>query len=107
MIALQLTALWGSAIILFLSGVRRGLSFRTEGNLTWSQMTTMLALFCLGFFSPVAFWLDQVIWVLVLLLAGFSSIFVLDPIAARRGEAPLYFERLRRHQGDIGCGRAS
>ena len=32
---------------------------------------------------------------LVLLLVGFGAIAVLDPIAARRGEAPLFFARLR------------
>jgi Protein of unknown function (DUF3429) len=99
--ALQLTVLWGSAIMLFLSGVRRGLSFRTEDGPTWSQIATMLALFCLGLSSLAALWRDQVIWALVILLAGFSMIFVLDPIAARRGEAPLYFERLRRLQMPI------
>ena len=101
LVALQLTALWGSAIMLFLSGVRRGISFRTEGGPTWSQMATMLMLFGLGLSSLAALWLGQVIWALILLLAGFSSIFVLDPIAARRGEAPLYFERLRRLQMPI------
>jgi hypothetical protein len=100
LIALQLTALWGSAIMLFLSGVRRGLSFRTEDGPTLSQMATMLMLFGLVLFSLAALWLDQVIWALVL-LAGNSSIFLLDPIAARRGEAPLYFERLRRLQMPI------
>jgi len=42
LIALRLTALWGSAIMLFLSGVRRGLSFRTKDGPTLSQMATML-----------------------------------------------------------------
>jgi Protein of unknown function (DUF3429) len=101
LIALQLTALWGSAIMLFLSGVRRGLSFRTKDGPTLSQMATMLMLFGLGLSSLGALWLGQVIWALVLLLAGYSSIFLLDPIAARRGEAPLHFERLRRLQMPI------
>ncbi len=32
------------------------------------------------------------------LLAGFASLLLLDPIAARREEAPLYFARLRPSQ---------
>jgi hypothetical protein len=97
-IALQLTALWGSAILLFLSGVRRGLSFRTEGGPTLAQMLTMLALFGLGLGSLGSLWLDALLPAFALLLAGYAMIFVLDPIAARRGEAPLYFRRLRRIQ---------
>jgi Protein of unknown function (DUF3429) len=97
-IALQSVALWGSAILLFLSGVRRGLSFRTEGGPTWPQMATMLALFCLGLGAFAALMIDALIPALIVLLAGYAAIFVLDPIAARRGEAPLYLSRLRRLQ---------
>jgi hypothetical protein len=97
-IALQFVALWGSAILLFLSGVRRGLSFRTEGGPTWPQMATMLALFCLGLGAVAALLTDALVPALIVLLAGYAAIFVLDPIAARRGEAPLYFSRLRRLQ---------
>jgi hypothetical protein len=96
--ALQITILWGSAILLFLAGVRRGLSFRTEGGPTWAQMATMLMLFGLGLCSLAVVSLDRLIWAFALLLIGFTAIFVLDPIAARRGEAPLYFEHLRRLQ---------
>ncbi|WP_156311811.1 hypothetical protein [Methylobacterium platani] len=31
----------------------------------------------------------------VLLIAGFGLVAVLDPVAARRGETPLFFARLR------------
>jgi hypothetical protein len=98
MIALQMVALWGSAILLFLSGVRRGLSFRTEGGPTSAQMATMLALFCMGLGAIAALLIDALLVALIALLAGFGAVFVLDPIAARRGEAPLYFSRLRRLQ---------
>jgi hypothetical protein len=97
-LALQATALWGAAILLFLSGVRRGLSFRTEGGPTLAQMTTMMALFGLGLGSLACVWLDAMRSAFVLLLAGYGLTFILDPIAARRGEAPLYFARLRRLQ---------
>jgi hypothetical protein len=99
--ALQLVALWGTAILLFLSGVRRGLSFRTEGGPTWRQMITMSALFALGLAALVAIWLGSTTWALVGLHVGYSAIFVLDPIAAEAGEAPLYFRTLRRLQMPI------
>jgi hypothetical protein len=95
MIALELVAVWGSAILLFLSGVRRGLSFRTEGGPTMSQMATMILLFGLGLGALAALLCDVPLVALVVLLLGFTAVFVLDPIAARRGEAPLFFSRLR------------
>jgi Protein of unknown function (DUF3429) len=101
LVTLQFTALWGTAILLFLSGVRRGLSFRTEGGPTWRQIATMLTLFSLGTCSLGAIWLNGLRSSLVLLLVGYSAIFVLDPIAAAVGEAPLYFRTLRRLQMPI------
>lgn len=93
-----LTILWGCAILLFLSGVRRGLSFRTEGGETVAQIATMLGLFGLGFAAllAVAFGMPPV--ALLLLMTGFAAIAILDPIAARRGEAPLFMARLRPMQ---------
>ncbi len=85
---------WGAALLIFLSGVRRGLSFRTEGGPRWTQ----LAMFAWLFWTGVAALLAPASWALALLLAGFISLLVLDPIAARRGEVPLYFARLRPWQ---------
>ena len=93
--ALTLTLLWGCAILLFLSGVRRGLSFRTEGGARLTQVATMIGLFSLGFAALVLAVTDWTVAALSLLLLGFAAIAILDPIAARRGEAPLYFARLR------------
>ncbi|MCJ2034825.1 DUF3429 domain-containing protein [Methylobacterium sp. J-068] len=97
-VASALTILWGCAILLFLSGVRRGVSFRTEGGATLAQIATMLGLFGLGFTALVFATLDQAVAALILLILGFAGITVLDPIAARRGEAPLFFARLRPAQ---------
>ena len=93
-----LTLLWGCAILLFLSGVRRGVSFRTEGGATLAQIATMLSLFLLGYGALLAFALGKPVIALGLLIVGFTEITILDPIAARRGEAPLFFERLRPAQ---------
>ena len=90
------TILYGAAILLFLSGVRRGVSFWTEGGPTVVQIATMFGLFCLGLGAllTVVILGNRVI-ALDLLIAGFVAIAILDPIAARRGEAPLFFARLR------------
>lgn len=99
--AAALTILWGCAILLFLSGVRRGVSFRTEGGATVAQIATMIGLFSLGFAALVLATLGAAVPALLLLLVGFTAIAVLDPIAARRGEAPLFFARLRPVQVPI------
>lgn len=92
LLARNLTVVWGCAILLFLSGVRRGLSFRTPDGPRLAQLATMLWLFALGFIATVfaAAPLGP-----LLLAAGYASVAVLDPVAARRGEAPLFFARLR------------
>ena len=86
--------LWGAAIVLFLSGVRRGLSFRTEGGPRWTQLATFALLFGLGLAALVA----PAPWPVALLVLAFGAAWILDPLAARAGEAPLYFGRLRPWQ---------
>lgn len=93
--------LWGCAILLFLSGVRRGVSFRTEGGETLAQIATMLGLFGLGFLALVAAFVGRSSAALILLMAGFSAIGLLDPLAAKRGEVPLFMARLRPLQMPI------
>ena len=84
--------LWAGAVLTFLAGVRRGLSFRTPGGATIAQIATMLWLFLLGIGALVT--VSERI-APVLLLVGYLSLAILDPLAARRGEAPLFFARLR------------
>jgi hypothetical protein len=92
---LAATALWACAILLFLSGVRRGVSFRTEGGATLTQMVTMLGYFGAGLVALGATYLGWMTTALVVLLAAYSTMPALDAVAARRGEAPLFFARLR------------
>lgn len=94
-LVLGATIIWGASIVLFLSGVRRGLSFRTPGGATVSQVSTLMGLFGLGILALCGLWLATPVPSLVLLLLAFAGMGVLDPIAARRGETPLYFARLR------------
>ena len=89
--------LWGAAILVFLAGVRRGLSFFTEGGPRAIQIVTMFWLFGLGLaglaFPPtIAF---------PALAIGYGSVALLDPPAARRDEVPAYFARLRPPQMGI------
>lgn len=93
--AIGLTILWSAAILLFLSGVRRGLSFRTAGGPTAAQIGTMLGLFILGAGALLAWRPDHPAAALAALIAGYGAVMVLDPVAARRGEAPLSFAHLR------------
>ena len=92
--AATLAILLGAALALFLSGVRRGLSFRTEGGPRPGQIAMMLWLFAVG----LAALLIPERPAIALLAAVFLSLLILDPIAARRGEVPLYFARLRPPQ---------
>jgi hypothetical protein len=97
--AANFTVIWAAAILLFLSGVRRGLSFRTPHGPTVSQIATSLWYFAAGF-AALLLWgareeLGSPQPAMALLLIGYVSVIVLDVPAARRLEAPPYFARLR------------
>ncbi|MDY8108395.1 DUF3429 domain-containing protein [Fulvimarina sp. 2208YS6-2-32] len=94
-LTLNLTLFWGAAILTFLAGVRRGVSFRQPGGPKATQLAMMLFLFLTGFGATVA-----VVWAYPLLgigleIAGYLALAILDPISARKGRAPLYFAKLR------------
>lgn len=91
-VILRGTTIWAGAILCFLAGVRRGLAFRQEGGPTLAQLAAMFWLFALGAGALLSPWPRTA---LVCLLAGYATVAVLDPLAARRGEAPRYFRRLR------------
>jgi len=91
----RLTSGWAGAVLCFLAGVRRGLSFRQPGGPTVAQLASMLWLFVAGAGALLSPWRVPS---LVLLLLGYGSEAVIDPLAARRAEAPRYFARLRPAQ---------
>ena len=93
--ALRLTLDWAIAILLFLSGVRRGLSFRSPRGPTMPQRVTFFWLFTLGLAGLL---LPQSRYAAALVALGFASIGICDWRAARKGEAPPYFARLRPPQ---------
>lgn len=95
------TLLYAASILLFLAGVHRGVSFRTESGPTLSQLATMLILYGLGLASLLATVVGKAVPALGMLILGFSAVMVLDPIAARAGEVPLAHARLRPLQMPI------
>lgn len=98
-LARQLGVLWGAAILVFLAGVRRGLSFRTPGGARAAQLATMGWYFLVGLSAALASLATAIPWLgPALALAAFASLVLLDPPAARREEAPLFFARLRPAQ---------
>lgn len=94
-LAMRLAVILAASLLCFLGGVRRGLSFRQIGGATFGQLAMMLWLFFLG---AAALLLPPGVPALLPLLAGFAALWIADPIAARRHEAPLYFAPLRRRQ---------
>jgi hypothetical protein len=89
--------LWGSAILLFLSGVVRGLSFTAPGGPQRRQIVLMMMIFLLGLAalatpSAIAF---------PLLATGYLLVGVTDPVAAYQELAPAHFARLRPPQMTI------
>ncbi|WP_246218114.1 DUF3429 domain-containing protein [Jiella pacifica] len=94
-LTVNLTLLWGAAILTFLAGVRRGVSFRQPGGPTLSQLATMLWLYGLGFLAIVETVWAYTLTATALEFVGFLSLAALDPIAAKNGEAPLFFASLR------------
>ncbi len=90
--ALRLGSLWAGAVLCFLAGVRRGLSFRQPGGSTVSEIGATVSLFSLGAGSLV---LPRGRMSLLTLVSGFVLLGVDDVRAARRDEAPRYFARIR------------
>lgn len=88
----RLTVAWSGAVVCFLAGVRRGLSFRQDDGPTFAQIAMMLWLFVLGTGSLLLPWLVQAVALQVL---GYATMAVFDPLAAERHETPRYFARLR------------
>lgn len=92
--ALPLGRLWGAAILIFLAGVARGLSFFTEGGPRPPQIAATMWRYGCGLLA-LAVWLPAAF---ALLIAGYLGVALFDPWAARHGEAPRYFARLRPPQ---------
>lgn len=95
MVTARLTCRWAGALLCCLAGVRRALSFREANGPTPGQLGSALWLYAAGFGALLS---PGRVPPLLLLLLGFGSEAILDPLAARRHEAPRYFARLRPPQ---------
>ncbi len=96
--AIRAAIAYGAPLLAFLGGVRRGLSFRTEGGPSFGQVGAALAFFALALVGLFAALSGASGAGLLALTAGFALCLALDPLAARAGEAPPYFARLRPPQ---------
>ncbi|SPJ23648.1 DUF3429 domain-containing protein [Palleronia abyssalis] len=90
-VALRGATLWGACIVIFAAGVRRGFSFALHSGPKPHVLAEMTGLFGAAALSLV---LVPPLGAVLLALA-FAALAVLDPLAARRGEAPRWFARLR------------
>ncbi|WP_267356537.1 MULTISPECIES: DUF3429 domain-containing protein [unclassified Methylobacterium] len=95
------TLLYAASILLFLAGVHRGVSFRTEGGPRLSQIVTMLVIYALGLFSLFSAVMGKAVPALAMLILGYALVGIFDPIAARSGAVPLAHARLRPLQMPI------
>lgn len=100
LLAAQAVVLWGALILVFIAGVRRGFGFGNPRASTAVEIATMMAYFLVALAALIV----PRLWVeLALLLCGYALVALLDPAAARAGNAPLHFARLRAPQMLVGA----
>jgi Protein of unknown function (DUF3429) len=93
--------LWAAAILIFIAGVRRGYGFARQARPSFGALAGTFWMFFTGLGALPALLFDPAA-AAILLIAGFASVVLLDPIAARRGEAPHHFTKLRPPQMLVG-----
>ena len=97
--AVQLTVLWGTLILVFIAGVRRGFGFGSPRASTLVEIMTMQAYFLLALGAIL---LGPRPYGPALLCIGYALVALLDRRAALRGDAPAHFARLRPPQMLLG-----
>jgi hypothetical protein len=90
--------IWSGALLAFLAGVRRGLTFSEAATPRTREIVSMLWLFGV---AVVALWLAPGRAALEIAMIGFVSVAVLDFRAARQAEAPRYFAVFRPLQAVV------
>lgn len=96
--AIGLTIIWGALILSFVGGVRRGFGFGEPSASTRVEIATMAVYVSIAGLALICGWLGSPAWATGLLAAGFAMVAVLDSMAARAGNAPAHFARLRGPQ---------
>jgi hypothetical protein len=98
-LAVHLSIIWAALILSFIGGVRRGFGFGQDRASTPVEVATAAAYLILaGLALVVPYWITS----LSLLIVGYALAALLDWRAARRGDAPAHFARLRPPQLLIG-----
>ncbi len=97
-LALRLAILWGGLILAFLAGVRRGFGFGSDRASTPVAIGTMLLYFIPAGLALLLGSFGAVRAALLLLATGFALVALCDSRAARHGDAPAHFARLRGPQ---------
>jgi hypothetical protein len=93
--------LWAAAILIFIAGVRRGYGFARQARPSLGALAGTFWMFFAGLGALPALLFDPAA-AAILLIAGYASVIMLDPIAARRDEAPRHFAKLRPPQVLVG-----
>lgn len=99
--AIVLAIIWGALILSFVAGVRRGYGFGSRVASTRAEIVSMIAYFVPAGLSLVIVSLGHPAPALWVLVVGFALVILLDRRAARNGDAPAYFSRLRPPQMSI------
>lgn len=99
-LAVQLTIIWAALLLAFLGGVRRGFGFAAAPADRIVEITAAAAY--LGI-ALLALLVPRASIALALLAAGFALAALLDRRAARSGNAPAWFAKLRPPQLLLGC----
>lgn len=97
-VAARAAVLWGGAILCFLGGVRRGLSFDDPGGARGGQFAGALPDFALGLLALAA---PSPRVSLAALIVGYGWLGATDRAGANAGEAPRYFARVRPAQAAL------
>ncbi len=96
--AIGLTIIWGGLILSFVGGVRRGFDFGDTAASTRTEIGTMTLHVSIAGLALISGWQGRPAWAIGLLAAGFALVALLDSSAARAGNAPAHFARLRAPQ---------
>jgi hypothetical protein len=99
-LAIRLALIWGALILAFIGGVRRGFGFARDSA---SKPREIAAAVVYVAVAGVSLAIPRADVALPTLAAGYALAALADRRAAIRGDAPLYFARLRVPQLLIGC----
>jgi hypothetical protein len=97
--AVHLGVIWAALILVFIAGVRRGFGFGFPPASTAIAIASSITYFVLGGLALVV---GPPAIALIPLMVGYALAALLDRHAARTGNAPAYFARLRPRQMLLG-----